>query len=146
MGAPHGRAIRQKQSPGLLAKSRLTGEVLLYWEVVPVAGGFGQTDCAGSAICCVAPVGGGAGHGDWEGDACCCAAPVGGVAGHTVSAGDVCCCAAAGVAFGPTTIRVGVDDGGFCAATFGFGLGLGCAAAGFAASAEAGGAVVVSSA
>ena len=69
-----------------------------------------------------------------KGNACCCAVPVGGAAGQAVSGGEACC-AAAGVGFAPMLIRVGVEVGGFCTATFGVGLGFGF---GFAASAAAG--------
>lgn len=75
-----------------------------------VGGGAGQIfgDCC--AACCGGAVGGGAGHATF----CCDGEPVGGGVGQFVWIG---CCG--GAPFAPTSIRVGVDDGGFCAAVRG---------------------------
>jgi len=99
-----------------------------YREEVLGAGGFGQTDWDGCAVCCE----GGAGQTDCEGCEDCCAEPVCGDAGQTDCEASGCDCVADDLGADPIVIRVGGGPAGFCTASFGLGFGFGFCASGSA--------------
>ena len=99
-----------------------------YRDEVLGAGGFGQIDWDGCAVCCED----GAGQTDCEGCAACCAEPACGAAGHTDCEASGCCCVVDDLGAAPMVIRVGGGSAGFCAASFGLGFGFGFCASGSA--------------